>query len=163
MSGTWREQALIEAPVSCVWDLVGDPNRHAEWWPLVVSVEGLPEIRADATYRQVSRSPAGRGGTTFQIQALTELREIKLRCLDTGTYARWQLTEAQNQTFAEIAMGFEPGEALNPGFDALGTRVFAATLGRRYLRRWIEEALAGLRDAAREEAEREAGAASGGR
>jgi uncharacterized protein YndB with AHSA1/START domain len=30
-----RQQALIDAPVQVVWDLVADRNCHPEWWPTV--------------------------------------------------------------------------------------------------------------------------------
>jgi uncharacterized protein YndB with AHSA1/START domain len=35
MSG-WRRQAVIDAPIEVVWELVGDPNRHPEWFPRVI-------------------------------------------------------------------------------------------------------------------------------
>jgi uncharacterized protein YndB with AHSA1/START domain len=35
-----RSQALIHAPADRVWDLVGQPNRHPEWWPRVIEVRG---------------------------------------------------------------------------------------------------------------------------
>ena len=135
----WREQALIEAPVERVWDLIGDPNRHPEW-PLVVEVEGLPRIEQDATYRQVSLTP--RGGTvetTFQIEKLDELREIKVRCTDYRTYAHWLITGAQDATFADLEIGFESNRA------ELG--LLRAPLARRYLRAWAEAPLDGLRAA----------------
>jgi uncharacterized protein YndB with AHSA1/START domain len=28
-----HEQALIDAPVASVWELVGDPRRYPEWLP----------------------------------------------------------------------------------------------------------------------------------
>jgi uncharacterized protein YndB with AHSA1/START domain len=35
-----RHHALIEAPIERVWELVGNPARHPEWWPRVVEVRG---------------------------------------------------------------------------------------------------------------------------
>ena len=31
----YRQQALIDVPITTVWGLVSDPNRHPEWWPRV--------------------------------------------------------------------------------------------------------------------------------
>ena len=134
-----RSQALIDAPVDAVWDLVGDPNRHPEWFPWAVEVSGLPRIVTDATYRQVSRGIGGRIETTFAIEELDELRRITLRCRDTGVYVRWLLTDAQGSTFADIEMGFEP--------TSLMVRIADVTVGKRYCRRWTGEALDGLRAA----------------
>ena len=35
---SWRQQALIEAPIDVVWGLVGDPKRHPHWAGGVVGV-----------------------------------------------------------------------------------------------------------------------------
>jgi uncharacterized protein YndB with AHSA1/START domain len=143
----WREQALIEAPVERVWDLIGDPNRHPEWWPSVIDVDGLPRIEAGVTYKQVSRAIGGPIETTFQIDELDEMREIKLTCTTYGTYARWLITEAQDATFADLELGFASDRAsLGAGQSVLwGT--LRAPLARRYLRAWAQESLAGLRAA----------------
>src|SRR3954452_21344655 len=105
---SWKSQGLISAPVHDVWDLVGDPNRHAEWFPLVLEVSGLPRVETDATYRQVSKTPGKARQTTFIIEDLDDMREIGLRCTDTGTYVRFVLTPAREDTFAEVDIGMEP-------------------------------------------------------
>jgi hypothetical protein len=51
-------------------------------------------------------------------------------------YAHWSLTPAQGGTFVDLEMGMEP--------KSLGIRVFDATLGRRYFRRWSEQSLSAL-------------------
>src|SRR5919204_357080 len=107
MSG-WRRQAVIDAPVEVVWDLVGDPRRHPEWFPRVLAVSDLGEVEQDGRFRQVTRSLRGRIETTLAIEQLQELRAINMRCLDTGTYVRFLLTEAQDRTFADIEIGLEP-------------------------------------------------------
>ncbi|MGI9557228.1 MAG: SRPBCC family protein [Solirubrobacterales bacterium] len=137
----WREQALIDAPVEEVWKLIGDPNRHPEWWPLVVQVDDLHRIEQDATYRQVTVNPRGDGTmeTTFKIEHLEDMREITTQCQDTGMWANWRFTEAQNETFAELEIGFES--------DRLELGVLRAPLAKRYLRRFAEESLEGLRKA----------------
>jgi hypothetical protein len=35
-----HEQALIDAPVSSVWELVGDPRRYPDWLPRVFEIQG---------------------------------------------------------------------------------------------------------------------------
>ena len=136
---TWREQALIDAPVEQVWDLIGDPNRYPEWWPLAIEVEGLPRIETQATYRQVSRVLGATVETTFRIETLDDLREIKVVCNDFGTNARWLITPAQDATVADIEIGFESNRA------SLG--VLRAPLAKRYLRTWAAETIGGLRGA----------------
>jgi uncharacterized protein YndB with AHSA1/START domain len=133
---SWRRQALIDAPVGTVWELVGDPNRHPEWFPMVLEVSGLGAIEENATYRQVSRGVGGKMETTFAIEEIEDMRRIAMRCTDTGTYTRWWLTEARGATFADIEMGFEPNSLL--------VRVVDVTVGKRYCRRWTEQALDGL-------------------
>jgi uncharacterized protein YndB with AHSA1/START domain len=130
---------LLEAPVQEVWELVGDPNRHPEWFPMVVEVSGLGEVEENARYRQVSRTVGKPSETTFVIEDLDDLREIKMRCTDTGTYVRFLLTPARDDTFAEIDIGLEP--------TGLMVRAFDATVGKRYCKRWTEDALDGLQAA----------------
>jgi uncharacterized protein YndB with AHSA1/START domain len=144
---TWREQTLIPASIERVWELVGDPNRHPEWWPTVIEVEGLPRIEAGATYRQVSRVVGGTVDTTFRIDELDEMREIKLTCTRYGTYSRWLITEAQDATFADVEMGFASDRAsLGAGQNILWGMV-RAPLAKRYLRTWADASLSGLRAA----------------
>jgi hypothetical protein len=135
MSG-WRRQALIDAPIEIVWELVGDPSRHPEWFPRVLAVGELAEVEQDARYRQVTRTLRGRLETTLAIEELDELRAINMRCLDTGMYARFLLAEARAGTFADIEIGMEPLQ--------LPYRVVDAAIGKRYFRRWTDEAVAAL-------------------
>ena len=53
-----RRQALINAPPSKIWELVGDPRHHPEWWPRVVEVRGERFDEGD-NYAQVTREPNG--------------------------------------------------------------------------------------------------------
>jgi hypothetical protein len=135
----WRRQAVIDAPVEVVWDLVGDPNRHPEWFPRVMEVSDLERVEEDARFRQVTRSLVGKMETTLAIDELDELRAINMRCLDTGTYVRFLLTRAQEGTFADIEIGMDPAR--------LSDRVFDITIGKRYFRRWTDDALDGLASA----------------
>jgi Polyketide cyclase / dehydrase and lipid transport len=134
-----RSQALINAPPGRVWDLVGDPRRHPEWWPRVIEVRGA-QFDEGTNYAQVTQSPMGRIETSMTIEHLDDLRDIHMRCMQTGTYARWLLTEAQGDTFVDVEFGMDP-----IGF---GNRVFDSTFGKLYFRRWLDQSLTALEDVA---------------
>jgi Polyketide cyclase / dehydrase and lipid transport len=136
-----RLQAQVDVPPETLWELVGNVERHPEWWPRVVGVhcEGLEE---DCSYRQVFKSPMGVVETDVSIERLEDCHELTLRCLDTGTYAHWLMAEAQGGTFLDVEFGLDPKTA--------GTRVFDIVAGRRYFRRWLEESIDALRTAAHE-------------
>jgi hypothetical protein len=134
-----RQQALIEAPPSRIWDLVGDPRRHPEWWPRVIEVRGQ-QFDEGSNYAQVTKDPTGRIETTMTVDHLDDLSEIHLRCTNTGTYSHWLLTEAQGNTFVEVEFGMDP--------IGISRRIFDATLGRLYFSRWLEQSLEALERAA---------------
>jgi uncharacterized protein YndB with AHSA1/START domain len=134
-----RSQALINAPPSRVWDLVGDPQRHPEWWPRVVEVRG-EEFDEGSNYAQVTRDPGGAIETSMSIERLDDMREIHMRCTNTGTYTRWLLTEAQGSTFVDVEFGMDP--------IGIGNRLFDSTFGSLYFRRWLEQSLDALEEAA---------------
>ena len=134
-----HRQALLDAPLDRIWELVGNPGRHPQWWPRVIEVRG-ERFQADDEYVQVTKTPFGEGETTLAIEELEDLREIRMRCLNTGMYSRWRLTEAADGTFVDLEMGMDP-----LGFS---NRVFDSMAGRIYFRRWAESSLDGLRDAA---------------
>jgi hypothetical protein len=136
---TCRHQALIRSRLDTVWELVGDPGRHPEWWPRVMEVRGERFAEGDS-YRQVTTMPIGRHETTMMIERLDNLREIRTRCLDTGMFADWRFTEAQDNTFVEVDMGIDP--------TRVRYRVFDMTTGRLYFRRWLEESVERLRSTA---------------
>jgi uncharacterized protein YndB with AHSA1/START domain len=139
----YRQQALIEAPVETIWELVGDVERHPEWWPHVIEVEceGLDE---GCTYRMVSKSPVGTVENQMVVERLDGCRELLIRCLNTGTYCRWLLTEAQGGTFIDAEFGMDP--------QTVGTKVFDRLAGKRYFRRWLEHSLEALSRVAAEPA-----------
>jgi hypothetical protein len=134
-----RSQALINASPTRVWDLVGDPRRHPEWWPRVIEVRG-EQFDEGSNYAQVTRPPMGQIETSMMIEHMDDLREIHLRCQQTGTYARWLLTEAQGNTFVDVEFGMDP--------IGLGNRVFDSTFGKLYFRRWLDQSLTALEDVA---------------
>jgi hypothetical protein len=136
-----RQQAQIDAPVSVVWELISDPNQHAEWWPTVIEAE-CEEVGEGCRYRGVTKSPFG-GAVEheFSIERLDDCREVTIRCMGTGVWNRWLLTEARGGTFVDAEFGAEP--------QTLGMRVFGAVAGKRYLRRWLQQSLDGLDTACR--------------
>lgn len=75
-------QAFIEAPVERVWQLVGDPNRHPDWWPEMLEVECADLAEG--------------------------CREVSIFCDGTGVTTRFALTEAQGGTFVVGCLTIEP-------------------------------------------------------
>jgi hypothetical protein len=138
----YRHQAYLHAPLDRVWALVGSPNRYPEWWPRVIEVRGERFEEGDE-YAQVTRNPIGQVASNFMIDQREELREIRMTCELTGAYADWSLTEAQDGTFVNLQMGMQP--------KRLGDRLFDTAVGKRYFRRWSEESLKALEDAAQRE------------
>jgi uncharacterized protein YndB with AHSA1/START domain len=136
-----RRQALINAPPSKVWELVGDPRRHPQWWPRVIEVRG-ETFDEGSNYAQVTKGPIGNDTTTMTVERLDDLREINMRCQATGTYARWLLTEARGDTFVDVEFGMDPTRA--------SYRVFDLALGKLYFRRWLDQSLESLEEAAME-------------
>jgi uncharacterized protein YndB with AHSA1/START domain len=134
-----RRQGFIDAPVERVWELVADVDRHPEWWPRVVDVEceGLEE---GCTYRMVTQTPFGRDEMNVAVDALDECRNLSIRCINTGTFVRFGLTEAQSGTFLEGEMGMDP--------SSIGQRVFDAVAGRRYFTSWMNQTFVALERAA---------------
>jgi hypothetical protein len=92
-------------------------------------------------YVQVTKSPMGQQETTMAVDRLEELRHIDMHCTDTGTFARWSLTEAQGDTFVDVEFGMEPTGASN--------RVFDGVFGKVYFRRWLSQSLDALQDVAK--------------
>jgi uncharacterized protein YndB with AHSA1/START domain len=136
---SYRQQALIEAPVDAVWAQVGDPNRYPEWTGETVEVKGLQTVEAGTRYEQTQKPPFGKAHPTeFVVDAFEEMREISVRCTVSGWYLHWLLTEAGQDTFAEVEVGMDPMH--------LGYRAVDSTLGKRWYRRTAEVTLERLRD-----------------
>lgn len=135
-----HEQSLVDAPVAAVWGLVGDPSRYPEWLPRVFEVHGA-RYEEGAEFIQVSRQPLiGRDEAHFLIDRVHDLHEIRMHCTISGMFVHWQLTDAQGGTFLDAEFGMDPARRRDHLFD------FA--LGRRFFRRWLNEAVASLREAA---------------
>ena len=135
----FREQAFIDAPVGVVWELLADVDRHPEWWPRVLEVD-CEGLEPGCTYREVVQTPLGKDEMNLLIVKRDELRKLHIRCLNTGTFVRFEVTGAQGGTFVEGEMGMEP--------QGVKARVFDATVGRRYFADWIAKTFDGLRGAA---------------
>jgi uncharacterized protein YndB with AHSA1/START domain len=137
--GCWKEQALFDAPLSVVWDLVGDPRQYPKWvGEEFVEVTGLPTVEKGARYEQTGRGPLGeKSRTVFEIDELEELHQIRMRCTASGWYSRWVLTEADGGTFADIEIGMEPTHA--------GYRAVDAVTGKRWYRRVAQASVEGIK------------------
>ena len=138
---SWRQQAVIEAPPDAVWELVANPNRFPEWWGDTLEVTGPATIELGTEFQQTSPAPIGRSTTTttYRVEALDELHEVRMRCLQSGWYSHWLLTEARGSTFVDVEIGIEP--------TAIQYRLLFGMLGKRHFRDAAEQALDGLRDA----------------
>src|SRR5436190_5774947 len=134
MATSARKQVLVDASVETLWELIGDVNRHPEWWPRVEDVQ-CDLLEEGCTYRQVTRKPGKTITTTISIECLEDCHELRVRCMDTGMYAAFLLTPAQEATFVDAELGIEP-----QGIENL--------VGKPFVRLWLSQSLEGLRKAA---------------
>jgi uncharacterized protein YndB with AHSA1/START domain len=130
-----RHEAFINAPVERIWELVSDMNRHPEWWPRVLETDAKGS-EVGTTYRQVMETPKGSEVSQFQVEGMEDYKRLAIRCLNSGMFLRFGLTEAQDGTFVEGEMGMEP--------IGISNRVVDTFAGRRYFRRWIAETFESL-------------------
>jgi uncharacterized protein YndB with AHSA1/START domain len=138
------QQTHIDAPVETVWQLVGDPNRHPDWWPEMVEVE-CADLAEGCRYRGVIKGIIGADEhelfvERLEVGDLDGCHEVAIFCQDTGVTTRFMLTEAQGGTFVEAHFAVEP--------RGLGMTVWSAVAGRRFLRSWLERSLDNLKAAA---------------
>jgi uncharacterized protein YndB with AHSA1/START domain len=138
------QQTHIDAPVDIVWDLVGDPNRHPDWWPRMVDVD-CPELHEGCRYRGVVKGIIGADEhellvERLELETLDGCREVSIFCEGTGVATRFMLTEAQGGTFVEARFSVDPA--------SIGMRALTAVAGRRFLRNWLENSLGNLKAAA---------------
>ena len=136
---SWTQQALIEAPVAEVWELLCDPARSPDWDADVLEVTGPPvKIEKGSTFGMTGRGPLGmKSSTTFKVEELEEMRELKMQCQKSGFYIHWLLTPAQDETFAELELGVET-------IPGLQSRAAGAMHTKGYLRRTVEKTLDAL-------------------
>jgi uncharacterized protein YndB with AHSA1/START domain len=133
------QQAHIQARPEAIWDLVGDPNRHPDWWPEMVEAD-CADLEQGCRYRGVVKGPFGADEHELLIDRLDNLEEVSIFCEGTGVTTRFRLTEAQGGTFVEGCFSIEP--------NSLGMKVVGTLYGRRYLRSWLERSLENLKQAA---------------
>jgi uncharacterized protein YndB with AHSA1/START domain len=137
------ERKFIRAPLSEVWELASDPDRQTEWWPDTVEFECIGgKFEQGCKVRNVQSRPwpMGKIETTVEVERIKPGRELTIRCMDTGTYTRAVLTEAQEGTYIECEAGNDP--------KSLQLRIMDATIGKRLFRRWVEHALDEMKAAA---------------
>jgi uncharacterized protein YndB with AHSA1/START domain len=130
------QQAFIDASPETVWQLVGDPNRHPDWWPEVLEVE-CADLREGCRYRGVVKGPFRAAEHDLVIERLDTCQEVAISCVGTGVATRFVLTAAQGGTFVEGHFSIEP--------NSIGTTVVAAVTGRRFMRSWLERSLENLK------------------
>ena len=138
-----RHQGFIDAPIDVVWDLLADVERHPDWWPRVLEVE-CDGLEVGCTYRQVTQTPFGKDEMNLRIEDRDDPRRLHVRCLNTGTFVRFDLTEAQGGTFADGEMGMDP--------ERLQMKVFDAVVGKRYFASWLGQTMDALDEVAKERA-----------
>lgn len=133
------QQTFIDAPVERVWELVGDPNRHPDWWPEMREVE-CADLKEGCRYRGVVQGPFGAAPHDLVVESLDDCREVSIYCDGTGVTTRFVLAPAQGGTFVEGCFTIEP--------NTLGMKVLGAVTGRRFMRSWLESSLENLKNAA---------------
>jgi Polyketide cyclase / dehydrase and lipid transport len=133
------QQIFIDAAPETIWELVGDPNRHPDWWPGIVEVE-CADLREGCRYREVVKGFLRPQEHDILIERLDTCQEVCISCQDTGVTTRFVLTGAQGGTFVEGHFSIEP--------QSVGTKVVTAVTGRRFIRSWLERSLENLKHAA---------------
>ncbi|MGZ5333525.1 MAG: SRPBCC family protein [Solirubrobacterales bacterium] len=137
------DRTFIRAPLAEVWELAADPDRQTEWWPDTIEFECAGEsFEQGCKVRNINARPWPMSNleTTVEVETLQPGHELLVRCMDTGTYTRAVLTEAQGGTYVECEAGNDP--------ENLSYRVIDATVGKRLFRRWVEHALDKMKAAA---------------
>lgn len=134
------QQTFVDAPVQAVWDLIGDPGRHPDWWPEWIATE-CPDPAEGCRYRGVVKGMFGRVEEhDLTIESLDGWREISISCDGTGVTTTFVLAEAQGGTFVEGCFSIEP--------NSLGMKAVGVVAGRRVMRSWLERSLENLKRAA---------------
>jgi uncharacterized protein YndB with AHSA1/START domain len=134
-----RQQVYIDASPERIWELLGDPNRHPDWWPEMLEVE-CADIEAGCRYRGVVKGPLGSSPHDLVIEELENCHEISIFCEGTGVSTSFAITEARGGSFVEGHFVIEPNE--------FGMKVVGIVAGRRLIRSWLERSLENLKRAA---------------
>jgi uncharacterized protein YndB with AHSA1/START domain len=137
MGGTYRHQALIEAPVEDVWAVVSDPRTHPEWWPDVLDVRLAEPLVEGGEYTRTSKPVPFLDAieAVWVAERLEDLKEARFRCTTSGSWARFTLTPAQGETYVELESGMDP--------TTFRWRLMNA-MSARFLKDWIVKVLDAL-------------------
>jgi hypothetical protein len=139
MPDTYRRHCRIEAPIEDVWSIVSDPQTHPDWWPELRAVRVPDDAKEGGEYTRLTRRLGflDMVDTVWVAEPMEHLKQVNFRCTATGTYTRFALTPAQDDTFVEIEGGVDP-----IGFKG---RV-AKTMSPMFFTRWIGDLLDALPD-----------------
>lgn len=140
MARSYRHQALIDAPIADVWEIVSDPRTHPEWWPDVTRIAAEDGLEEGDEYIHSSKMIPfiDAMDAVWVVERFEELKEAQFRCTVTGSYARFQLTPAQDDTYVEMEVGMDP--------TSLRWRVAKPLFGLQY-KRWVLAVLDALPEA----------------
>jgi hypothetical protein len=142
MGRTFRHQALIDAPLGDVWEIISDPKTHPEWWPEVTRIDAPERVGEGDEYLHTAKMVPliDAVDSIWVVERLNELKEAHFRCTMTGTYTRFQLTPAQDETYVEMEVGMDP--------TSLRWRIAEPLFGLQY-KRWVLAVLDALPEAIR--------------
>jgi uncharacterized protein YndB with AHSA1/START domain len=142
VAGPYRHQALIEAPIEDVWEVVSDPRTHPEWWPEVIAVSAPESLDEGDEYLHTSKIMpfVDAVDSIWVAERIEHLKEARFRCTVTGTFAAFTLTPARDDTFVEVETGIDP--------VSLRWRASKPFL-RPFYKRWILDVLDALPGAVR--------------
>jgi polyketide cyclase/dehydrase/lipid transport protein len=134
MADKYTRQGLIEAPIDDVWSIVSDPHTHPDWWPEVKHVRFPDETEEEGEYiRKVRRFGfLDLVDNIWVAEPMEDLKQVNFRCTLTGTYTRFALTPAQDNTFIELESGVNP-----IGVQGRMIRI----MGPLFFKRWQDELL----------------------
>jgi hypothetical protein len=94
-------------------------------------------LEAGGTYRQVVTNPFGRPEEEILVvEQFDDCEQLSIRCLDTGTFVRFALTEARGGTFVDGEAGMEPAR--------IPDRIWDTVAGKRFYRDWLAKSLDAL-------------------
>jgi uncharacterized protein YndB with AHSA1/START domain len=137
MARSYRHQALIDAPIEDVWAIVSDPRTHPDWWPDVVAVRVDEPLVEGGEYVRTSKTLPFRDAVeaVWVAERLEDLKEARFRCTESGSWASFSLTPAQDQTFVDAQTGMDP--------TTMRWRLMKAVSGS-FLKEWIVKVLDAL-------------------
>jgi hypothetical protein len=71
---SWKQQALIDAPIENVWGLLADPGRFPEWSKETLKITGAPtKIEKGSSFDVTGRGPLHlKATTTFEVERLDD-------------------------------------------------------------------------------------------